>query len=354
MELLHKSDTGSLCPFYANLNFSATGKLSILTDNSGTYATFASASNVNDGNWKTVVVSGGGGVGEMMINGTVDATTATLARSIVSSSTRDFQFMRRWDGAYSFNGMCGPVYFWNSKLTTEQKRLVTQYIESGRYPYAFRRSIPANIRSKLRLHYAGYQSGTTVYDMSGNGNNGTSVGSPTIARSQQNTCLLFNGSSQYVNGPTFDTGNDFAVSCWFKPTTTASEQVFFANAQGSGSSLQGFFFLYDPSNKLRLTEYMPSFSNRDLYTGTLTLTANKWYLCTCVIRGGTVYEIYLNDHLEAKQTGTDKTSYNQASRFGSYSHTTASYITGPSECFVWNTAPSQQEIQQLYYATHRN
>ena len=50
------------------------------------------------------------------------------------------------------------------------------------------------------LDAAKYVSGTTWYDTSGSGNNGTLVGSPTWS-SEVGGCFLFNGSSNYISIP---------------------------------------------------------------------------------------------------------------------------------------------------------
>lgn len=49
------------------------------------------------------------------------------------------------------------------------------------------------------LALMGDVSGTTAYDISGNGNNGTLVNSPTKQRTQGYKGFVFNGGNQYAN-----------------------------------------------------------------------------------------------------------------------------------------------------------
>ena len=66
-------------------------------------------------------------------------------------------------------------------------------------------------------------SGTTWTDLSGVGNNGTLVNSPTYSSSNGGT-LVFDGTNDYVTLPTnlliHETGNPFTFSIWFKTSST--------------------------------------------------------------------------------------------------------------------------------------
>ena len=72
-------------------------------------------------------------------------------------------------------------------------------------------------------------SGTTINDLSGNGNNGTSANTPiftTDSNGQSNRAMSFDGSSDYVNcgsgsGLNFETGN-FTLEIWVKTETGAN------------------------------------------------------------------------------------------------------------------------------------
>lgn len=59
-------------------------------------------------------------------------------------------------------------------------------------------NIPENLKANCVLFLDGSVSGTTAFDSSGLGNNGTLVNSPTTQRTQGYKGFVFNGSSQRI------------------------------------------------------------------------------------------------------------------------------------------------------------
>ena len=73
-------------------------------------------------------------------------------------------------------------------------------------------------------------SGTTWYDLSGNGNNGTLTNGPTFD-SGNGGSIVFDGTNDYVNGPTTNSviGNNISLislSAWVKITGTGAAYLF--------------------------------------------------------------------------------------------------------------------------------
>ncbi|WP_314178097.1 LamG domain-containing protein [Streptomyces winkii] len=87
-------------------------------------------------------------------------------------------------------------------------------------------------------------SGATVRDTSGRGNNGTLTGSGARSRSHGGS-LSLNGS-QYVEGPPgmIDTTGSYTVSAWLN---LASKQDFSTAISQDGQEISGFFLQYDNS-----------------------------------------------------------------------------------------------------------
>jgi hypothetical protein len=85
-------------------------------------------------------------------------------------------------------------------------------------------------------------SGTTANDLSGSGNTGTLVNSPTwesAANCKFGSCLNFNGVNQYVqtNGPVFSgTPSSFTMIMWFKRTGAAAAYGYVPIATKSDTS----------------------------------------------------------------------------------------------------------------------
>lgn len=81
-------------------------------------------------------------------------------------------------------------------------------------------------------------SGTTATDSSGNGNDGTLVGTPTISTGPSGgQALTLNGSSQYVtipNAAVLQTGDAMSISLWVKPVGALStRQGLYATANNN-------------------------------------------------------------------------------------------------------------------------
>lgn len=89
----------------------------------------------------------------------------------------------------------------------------------------------ANVKS-----YPG--SGTTWYDISGNGNHGTLVNSPTF-NSTSGGNFVFNGSNQWVTAPLTKTAS-CTFSLWAKAVNVSQPMLFIAGNSGSGPDL--FFY----------------------------------------------------------------------------------------------------------------
>lgn len=97
-------------------------------------------------------------------------------------------------------------------------------------------------------------SGTVWNDLSGNGNNGTLVNSPTFA-SGRDASFAFNGSTNYCEIATrntnleFQPSQPFTLSVWFKTTVAPTTGSIIANMPGSGT-YPGYDLWFNGSNQL--------------------------------------------------------------------------------------------------------
>jgi len=94
-------------------------------------------------------------------------------------------------------------------------------------------------------------SGTTWYDLSGNGNNGTLTNGPTFD-SGNGGSIVFDGTNDYVNGPTTNSviGNNISLislSAWVKITGTGAAYLFNCKRSNSFSTLVGLTANYNSS-----------------------------------------------------------------------------------------------------------
>jgi len=86
-----------------------------------------------------------------------------------------------------------------------------------------------NLDAAKRDSYPG--SGTTWYDLSGNGNNGTLTNGPTYTGVSKDAAFVFDGVDDYVNlGTQTLITDDFTVENWFKvPTTGDAKEHYLMN-----------------------------------------------------------------------------------------------------------------------------
>jgi hypothetical protein len=97
-------------------------------------------------------------------------------------------------------------------------------------------------------------SGTTWFDLSGNGNNGTLANGPTF-NANNNGSIVFDGTNDYVeitNRNTnleFQPSQAFTVSTWFKTTTIPTTGSLVANMLASGT-FSGYDLWFNGSNQM--------------------------------------------------------------------------------------------------------
>ena len=138
-----------------------------------------------------------------------------------------------------------------------------------------RKWLPENLKANCVLFLDGSVSGTTAYDVSGNGNNGTLVNSPTTQRTQGYKRFVFNGTNTYISVTNSTSLNvwawDFSVAFTLNLNTLANYDAIINKYRSS------------PTNKWWTITVWPSVSTAAyifLYnsgSGWVVWT-NSWYL----------------------------------------------------------------------------
>lgn len=318
---LYNADTfsGTKVPFMANnqnyfCQIEGTGRINFATQTSGYNYLQSSAGAASTGTWQVGTCTYDGATKKIYIDETEVASVGSISGSIPSGGTTKIGVYN--DDSYGWwDGKMGAfLIFKDVALDANQVKFLVKLLKS-RYPYAFRRSIPQAITAKSKLWIPGIVSGTTAYDLSGNGNNGTTSGSPVAIREYQNNGLTFNGSSQSVTVPNLS--GIFGVSMWVY--ATAVSKTLFTYSAGKTISLDGSYGI----TSANLTSPVYYVNNGASQVG----YGSKWMLVTV-------------GH------STDSTS--------SGSWATSSLTGKASDLFFWNEAPTQEAIQKLYFATYRN
>lgn len=197
--------------------------------------------------------------------------------------------------------------------------------------------------------------GLVAYDASGNGNNGSLVGSSTRQTAQTcrvGGCLLFNGTNSYVtNNPTL------------VPTSTQGAITFWMNIAEKDRA-HGIFHLYENSAQDYVRSYIGTNNRMDLIIedddsarvnvyfdlDDLGDFANQWYHIAWVQNGSAV-KLFINGE-EKTLTGT-----NSGAWWTAHLNTPLTFRTGYGWAYlkgslddvrIYNRALSKNEIETLY------
>jgi hypothetical protein len=197
-----------------------------------------------------------------------------------------------------------------------------------------------------RRSYPG--SGTSWFDLSGNGNHGTLTNGPTFS-SANGGGIVFDGVNQFgtvSNNISPGTGN-FAISVWvYKTEITANRYIWEFGSNGgtlsSGTSVSPGFRYYNPTIG----------TSSVLYTNGPTHTINTWYNVVISRISGVTY-FYSNNSLivsgnDSGNIGSWGTTFNIGRYGGDLGYNLQGRI---SNIMVYNKGLTKLEIDQNYNAT---
>jgi hypothetical protein len=196
------------------------------------------------------------------------------------------------------------------------------------------------------------KSGTTWYDISGKGNNGTLINSPSY-NSLYNGSFVFSGN--YVNLVTAtqlgiaEVFSPFSISLWFK-TTATGERYIFDNYDGT-----------NPNSAANISVRLDG-GKIESHITTVGAAANqygsdynddKWHNVVVTWRGDPQVEsVYVDGVLlgTATKNLTGSFETDSAFRLGTRPAASSSYVGSLAVCAVYNKELSIQELQQNYNA----
>ena len=192
-------------------------------------------------------------------------------------------------------------------------------------------------------------SGTTWYDLSGNGNDGTLLNDPTYS-SSNNGAFVFDGTNDYVDVVgDYHLLSEMTISLWFKPTNTitgGANQVgriwgkggdFECRFDGGGTAVAGKLAC-DLGGTNNLT------SVNDVWNNTV------WYNLVIVLLTSSS-EMYIQSELDS--TGSRGSVAGQTATFqiGKSASNFGSPFPGSISSFkIYNRALTETEIKQNYQA----
>jgi hypothetical protein len=188
-------------------------------------------------------------------------------------------------------------------------------------------------------------SGTTWFDKSGYGNNGTLTNGPTF----NSGSIVFDGVDDYIQILTSPNLTNPLTLCAFVNTSfiTGSNQVIYGPvANGSDN------WLSISNNRAQIYATQASDVNNFTIVGTTVIQANTWYHITGIVNNN-VISLYVNGVFEAASSAQAFTvgGWNSTARIGQ--RATGQFPFNGRIAYVhgYNRTLSAQEILQNYNAT---
>ena len=199
-----------------------------------------------------------------------------------------------------------------------------------------------------RKSYPG--SGDIWTDLSGNGNNGTLVNTPTYS-SANGGSIVFDGVDDHIEitGNTSNAPSNMSLICWVYTKNTRAEEII-AN-RNNGDGYRFMTRIYDGGNGIKWGFRLSSASLE--YQGTTTLLNNTWYFLAVTSQGSPSNLIlYLNGNVEFNQLTNAPLVHGGNLRLGDGIGGAQVHLQANLPIFMmYNRALTAAEIQQNYLAT---
>jgi hypothetical protein len=256
-----------------------------------------------------------------------------------------------------FNGIIGQTLIYNRVLSATE---ILQNYNATKKKYDPDENIVTNglvlhIDPSKNTSYPG--TGNTIYDLSGSGNTGTLVSSPTFS-SFNSGSLVFNGNSYITRSSALNTGQNFSVTAWIYPTALSQRNAIVGNGYPYSTD-SGWLFNICNNNFSLYQALMMSIGQDNvlIISNSYVFQLNKWSHIACSVSGGgSSVKFYVNgvETSYGFTSGSGRTISYAANEFHvgmRHSSTTERFAGNISGVQIYNKTLSAQEIQQNYNAT---
>lgn len=340
-----------------SLNSSGQARLYVYNGGGCTDATYyiAGGADLTDGNWHHIVGTWGPAGKYLYVDGVLAANNSVG----IQSSTGAMPYLTIGEGDSScshspahqyFNGSLDDIRVYNRAVSASEVKLL--YGLGTQTVNASRNTTSGSLDSGLvgLWSFDGKDmSGTTAYDRSGSGNNGTLTNGPTPAIGKIGQGLSFDGVNDYVTANQYALGTgDFAISEWVYPVSRVSSfPSLFNNYDVWGAGALGIFAGHASADitkyQVALNGVFPAIQSTD------SITYNTW-THIALVRSNGVFTLYVNN----LPNGTYTSSYNVSGHgsniaFGQALDTGGGFFKGRiDEARIYNRALSASEVTALY------
>lgn len=212
----------------------------------------------------------------------------------------------------------------------------------------------------------GYASGTgnTMYDSSGNGNNGTSnwganaSGMDCSVAGKRNKACDFDGDDYISVVPgtidvfDFGTGN-FTWSAWVKTTQDCSSEKVYLSRYQSGTSIWLGCLNYAGTGKAQFSVRDSNSNSLETTGGSITINDGQWHHITGILEGYPVatLKVYVDGVLDKTASRTYTGNFDSSANFQIGRHITSYYAQAQiDEVKIFNYALTDQQIRNEFNA----
>ena len=165
------------------------------------------------------------------------------------------------------------------------------------------------------------KTGSTWFDISNNGNNGTLTNGPLYTGSDYGA-LVFDGVDDYVdcgNNSTVNLNSSFTINCWVKisPTAPSSSGKGIVGKYTGNTANRSYLLFYDGINNLTTFVISTDGTNTPSTFKSINSSAllkNIWYNITAIFRASSSLEIYINGTLNSSDTTSFSTIYSSSNQ----------------------------------------
>jgi hypothetical protein len=282
---------------------------------------------------------------KLFIDGVSETTTNTGTFANVNSlaNALTFRLGAESDNGNPFDGQIDEARVYNRALSDDE---VSQL---------YRLTAPTGVDTSLKGYWSfngSDLSGTTAYDRSGAGNNGTLTNGPTPAIGKLGQALSFGNTKKVTFTSPLGNNTDFSFSLWVKPNfssaSSADSAVMYidqtntrnvANIIYRGSGINRWKFVLADDSSVQF------FTSANSYS----FAAGEW-LHLVGIKDATTAKLYINNTLVLNQAhGLGAINLSGLTGAMGYDNNTSSYLDGSlDEVRIYSRALSPTEIAALY------
>ena len=195
-------------------------------------------------------------------------------------------------------------------------------------------------------------SGTTWYDLSGNGNNGTLYNDPTFD-SANGGSLSFDGTNDYtsISYPVFSSPTQLTIGGWFRKVSGGSNYETVLH-QSTDTTIGGSAYWFGVALDDTITATIGARTGVGWSAGQTNIVVdyNKWYNVFASWNGSSV-TVYVNGEFNKSYSLTTYSDPGTVTRIGASGDASGylfSGFVGPT--FIYTKALTSQEVSQNYNA----